>query len=308
MKLIAENLHIISKTTKEAVLARNESYIKNLILKMSEAQPDWIDLNIGPAKANFAGTMKWLMDILNGLTDIPVSFDSTNTEEIKAGLELAKSPENCIINSTSADEGRLEKTLPLALGYGTNLIALTMNSGLGIPKECDVRLELSMEIQAAAEVAGISNEKLYFDPLVLPLCVDQSQAGECLSTLRMLKESFDPQVNTTIGLSNVSNGCPKQLRPLINRVFLVMAAGCGLDSAIVDIFDTELLRIVKMLETASPENPQDRLYLSLYQAMQNLAELETVEYDSSDENQSAIYKTAEIILNKKVYSNSYLSV
>ena len=128
MKLIAENLHIISKTTKEAILARDSVYIKSLIKKMSERKPDWIDLNIGPARANFSGTMKWLMEILNDITDIPVSFDTTNTEEIREGLILAKKPSACLINSTSADIERLEKTAALAAESGTNIIALTLNS------------------------------------------------------------------------------------------------------------------------------------------------------------------------------------
>ena len=308
MKLIAENLHIISKTTKEAILSRDESYVQNIIQKMAEKHPDWIDLNIGPARANFSGTMQWLMEILNTITDIPVSFDTTNTDEIKAGLALAKTPSDCIINSTSADIERLEKTTWLAAEFGTNLIALTMNSELGIPKECDARLELAMEIQGAAENSGIDNQKLYFDPLVLPICVDQSQACECLNTIRMLKESFEPAVRTTIGLSNVSNGCAKELRPLINRVFLVMAMGCGLDSAIADIFDEELCRIVKVIEHNSPETPDDETYIALYEIMKNYGELEDLAYDKSSASQSAICKTAEILLNKKVYSNSYLAV
>ena len=81
MKLAAENLHVISKSTKDALISRDESYIKELIKKMAKKNPDWIDLNIGPAKSNFAGVMKWLVEILNGITDIPVSFDSTNTGE-----------------------------------------------------------------------------------------------------------------------------------------------------------------------------------------------------------------------------------
>lgn len=308
MKLIAENLHIISKTTKEAILARDSVYIENLIKKMSERKPDWIDLNIGPARANFSGTMKWLMEILNDITDIPVSFDTTNTEEIREGLILAKKPSACLINSTSADIERLEKTAALAAESGTNIIALTMNSDIGIPKECDARLELAMEIQSFMENAGICNEKLYFDPLVLPVGVDQSQAGECLNTLRMLKESFEPAVHSTIGLSNVSNGCPAELRPLINRVFLVMAAGCGLDSAIVDIFDSELCRVIKAVESQTPEKASDEAFIDLYDIMKNFGEIEDLVYNAADAEQTAIFKTAEILLNKKVYTNSYLAV
>ncbi|MBS4760533.1 MAG: dihydropteroate synthase [Clostridium sp.] len=308
MKLISENLHIISKSTKEAVLSRDEAFVRNLLKRQINAKPDWIDLNIGPAKGAFAGTMKWLVDIVQSMTDIPLSLDSTNADEIAVGMSLAKKPETWIINSTNADEARLDKVTDIVSQYGCNVIALTMNSELGIPKESDKRLELAFEISAAAEAKGISNDRLYFDPLILPVCVDQTQALEALNTIRMLKESFDPEVMTTIGLSNVSNGCPKELRAMINRVFMVMAMGCGLDSAIVDSFDEELLRVNNVIEKLEPEKNYDNAYINLFNMMQNFEELDSVEYDTADKEQVKIIKTAEILLNKKVYTNSYLEL
>lgn len=308
MQLISENLHIISKTTKEAVLNRDTNYITNLLKKQIATNPDWIDLNIGPARGAFAGTMQWLVSIAQDLTDIPLSLDSTNADEIELGLALAKSPQDWIINSSNANHDRLDKVTELASKYDCSFIALTMNSELGIPKEADKRLELAFEINSVTEEKGIANNKIYFDPLILPVCVDQTQATEALNTIRMLKESFEPQVNTTIGLSNVSNGCPKELRPLINRVFMVMAMGCGLDSAIVDSFDSELLRLNTMIESQNAQEAYDSVYLSIYNAMQNFEDLDAVEYDQNDAEQVKIYKTAEILLNKKVYSNSYLEI
>ena len=308
MKLISENLHIISPKTKEAVLNRDESFVKNLLQKQIATNPDWIDLNIGPARGSFAGSMEWLVTIAQGLTDIPLSLDSTNIAEISKGLSLAKEPVNWIINSTSADFERLDKVTDAACEYNCNLIALTMNSELGIPKESDKRLELAFEISSVCEEKGIDNGRIYFDPLILPVCVEQTQALEALNTVRMLKESFDPEVMTTIGLSNVSNGCPKELRPLINRVFMVLAMGCGLDSAIVDSFDEELLRVNKMIETGNLQTDYDNAYYSLYNMMQNFEELDAVQFDKNNQQQLAIIKTAEILLNKKVYTNSYLEI
>lgn len=308
MKLISENLHIISKSTKEAVLNRDEAFIRNLLQRQIDTNPDWIDLNIGPARGAFAGTMKWLVDIVQDMTEIPISFDSTNADEVRVGLSMAKLPQYSLINSTSADKERLNKVADLAVEFDCGMIALTMNSEFGIPKESDKRLELAFEITSVTEEKGINNGKIYFDPLILPVCVDQAQATEALNTIRMLKESFDPQVMTTIGLSNVSNGCPKELRPLINRVFMVMAMGCGLDTAIVDSFDSELLRVNKLIETQESKQSQDKLLLDIYSVMQTFDELESIEYDKSDIEKVKIYKTAEILLNKKVYSNSYLEI
>lgn len=308
MKLISENLHIISKEIKEAILNKDEAFIRNLITKQVATNPDWIDLNIGPAKKSFAGTMSWLVNIVNDITDIPISLDSTNQNEIIDGLKLVKNPEKCIINSTSADPERLEQLTTIAAEYNTNLIALTLNNEIGIPKMADERLELAFSIIEKTTEKGIDNSKLFFDPLILPLCIDQSQATQALDTIRIFKESFDPPVLTTIGLSNVSNGCPKELRPLINRTFLILAAGCGLDSAIVDSFDTELLRTNKIIESLTPEKPYDKFIIDLYQMMQNFGELEDLTYDKSSIEETNLYKTAEIILNKKIYSHSYLEI
>ena len=308
MKIISENIHVISKSIKEAFLSRDESFIRNLILRQIATKPDWLDLNIGPARGNFAGTMEWLVRIATEMTDIPLSLDSTNITEIQSGLNILNNPSTAIINSTNADIERLDKVTDLACEYDCNIIALTMNNELGIPKEADKRLELAFEINAITESKEIANNRVYYDPLILPICVEQSQAIEALNTIRMLKESFEPQVMTTIGLSNVSNGLPKDLRPLVNRVFMVMAMGCGLDSAIVDSFDAELLRINRMLDSQTPEFAYDVTYISLFNLMQNYADIDELVFDSTDKSQVDIFKTVEILLNKKVYTNSYLEI
>jgi len=308
MKLIGENLHIISKSTREAVLNRDADFVKNLIEKQDAAGVDWIDLNIGPAKKNFEGTMMWLVNLAKDITKIPLSFDSSNVQEIEAGLKSAECPSKCIINSTSADFEKLDTMTNLAAKYGSNLVCLTLNKEIGIPKEADERLALAFEMVETANSKGIENDKLYFDPLILPVSVEQSQASEALNAIRMFKESFEPAVKTTIGLSNVSNGSPAHLRGLINRVFFVLAYGCGLESAIVDAFDGELLRLNKLLETGDAKTPCDNLVLNLAGAMRDFEDIENIEYDSSDEMQVKIYKTAEILLNKKIYTHSYLEV
>lgn len=308
MKLIGENLHIISKKTREAIENKDALFISELIKRQSETDVDWIDLNIGPARRGWEGTMEWLVKLATDITDKPLSFDTTNYSEMESGLKLIKNPERCIINSASADEERLNNMLKLASTYDTHLIALTLSDATGIPKEADARLEIAFSIMEAKEEYGVANEKILFDPLVLPLSVDQTQATEALNAIRMFKESFDPPVLTTIGLSNVSNGSPKENRPLINLVFAVMAMGCGLDSAIVDAFDSELLRVNKMIETLVPEKNYDELLIKLFNMSQEFGELEDISYNSDNKDEVAIYKTAEALLNKNVYSHNYLSI
>lgn len=306
MLLIGENIHIISKTVQAALLERDEAFALDLINRQKHM--DYIDLNVGPAKNKLEGVLPWLCGLVENNSDLKISFDTTNSDEMRRGLLKSKNPCNCLINSTSADEIRLEKTTDLAVEFKSSLIALTMNRELGIPKACDDRLNLAFEIYEKCVEKRIENGKIFFDPLILPVGVDQSQVTEALNTIKMIKESFDPPVMTTVGLSNISNGSPREMRPLINRVFAVLAMGAGLDSAIIDAFDVELIKTVKMLDVQLPLNKTDELYINLAEMIRDFSELEDVSYDKSDVEQTNIIKTARILLNKDIYSHSYLQV
>lgn len=303
MLLIGENIHIISKTIQTALVERDELLISDMIRKQSHM--DYIDLNVGPAKNKLEGILPWLCNLVEHNSRLKISLDTTNSLEMKSGLESCKTPSDCILNSTSADEVRLEKITNLAAEFGSSLIALTMNKELGIPKAADDRLNLAFEIFEKCQEKGIDNSKIFFDPLILPVSVDQSQAQEALNTIQMIKQSFDPEVMTTIGLSNISNGSPKEIRPLINRVFAVLAFGAGLDSAIIDSFDFELINTLKMLTNNAPKSKLDELYVNLSDMIKDFSEIEEIPIDNDDPNQVEVVKTAKILLNKEVYTHSF---
>lgn len=303
MILIGENIHIISKKVRNALENKDELFIKDLI--KIQQNMDCIDLNVGPAKGKLDGIFEWLYPFAKNL---PVSFDSTNAQAIAQGLKLVQNPENCFINSTSKDEEKLEKLTNLAFQYKCNLIALAMSKETGIPKTADERLELVFEIHEKCMEKEIPSNKLFFDPLILPICVEQSQAIEALNTLQMVKESFEPKVKTVIGLSNISNGIPPHLRPMINRVFMALAIGAGLDAAIIDAKDEELIRIIRMIEKNNPTSNIDNLYISLSEMVKSFGELEDIKFDNKSIEEQNIIKTAEILLNKKIYSDSFTQV
>ena len=154
----------------------------------------------------------------------------------------------------------------------------------------------------------ISNERIYFDPLILPVSVDQSQLTEALNTIKIIKESFEPACNTVIGLSNISNGSPKELRPLINRVCLALAYGAGLDAVIMDALDTKLLNTINMLDNEKPESESDKLLLDLTSITRDFVDINDIKFDKNDKISSDIYKTALILLNKNIYSHSFTQV
>lgn len=304
MILIGENIHVISKIVRKALIKRDENFVLDLI--NAQNKMDYIDLNVGPAKSDLIDVLPWLAKIIQNNSECGISFDTTNSEEMKKGLEIFGG--KTFINSISLDDDRIEKIGGLAIEYGSNLIALTLSKENGIPKDADGRLEIAFNIYEKCLEKGIDNEKLFFDPLILPICVDQSQGIEAINTIKMIKESFDPPVKTVIGLSNISNGCPKDLRPLINRVYASLAFGAGLDAAIIDAKDDELIRILKMLDMNSPKSPLDKLYVNLSDMISNFGELDDVEFDKNDLEQLKVIKTARILLNNEIYSHSFTQI
>lgn len=304
MILIGENIHVISKIVREALIKRDENFVLDLI--NAQNKMDYIDLNVGPAKSDLIEVLPWLAKIIQNNSECGISFDTTNSEEMKKGLQSFSG--KTFINSISLDDERIEKIGGLAVEYGSNLIALTLSKENGIPKDADGRLEIAFNIYEKCLEKGIDNEKLFFDPLILPICVDQSQGIEAINTIKMIKESFDPPVKTVIGLSNISNGCPKDLRPLINRVYASLAFGAGLDAAIIDAKDDELIRILKMLDMNSPKSQLDKLYVNLSDMISNFGELDDIEFDKEDVEQLKVIKTARILLNNEIYSHSFTQI
>lgn len=316
MVLIAENLHIISKATKEAILGKDDDYLLSIVKNVNKNGPDIFDLNIGPAKGGLSGAFGYLTKLidtsLNG--DAKFSFDTSNFDEMAFGFESigAKTASDSFLNSVCAEDDKIKKGFEIVNRFDSNVIALAFNPKTGISKNSDERMELAVSIYENALNYGILENKIYFDPLVLPVCVAQDAANTVLETIRMIKEGL-PGTKTIIGLSNISNGCPKETRPLINRVFLALAMGAGLDSAIVDGLDNETIRVYNMLKEYESscfvsKNGVDTLYCSLYNALNTFFDVDEIEFDRNDINQVNIVKCARILLNREIYSHSFIKV
>lgn len=303
MIIIGENIHIISKKVKEALENKDENFVKNLIKIQQNCEA--LDFNIGPAKGKLDNIFLWLLSLSE---DRNVSFDSSNIDAIEKALANVKNPQNCFINSTNADDEKLERLTDLAIHYDCNLIALSMSQQTGVPKTSDQRMELIFKIYEKCMEKGIKSEKIFFDPLVLPLSVEQSQAVEVLNTIKMIKESFEPEVNTIIGLSNISNGIDKNYRKIVNRIFAVLAYGAGLDAMIADGSDNELFNTIKMLKCNNPQNELDNLYINLSNMVQCFGKVRDIDFDKNNEFQSGIVNIVKILLNEEIYSKSGLYI
>ncbi len=237
MILIGERINGLFKDVRKAIQEKDPKPIQELAIKQAEAGAHYLDVNTGPAVDNPAEVMDWLVEVVQEVVDIPLSIDAAKMDAIEAGLKVHKNGRP-IINSTTAEAKMLERALTLTKEYNALLIGLAMNEK-GVPKDANSRCAIAMEIIAVADEFGIPTSDLFIDPLILPVGVAQDHAPEVLETISQIKTLADPPPKTVIGLSNVSQKAKH--RELINRIFLVMSMGVGLDAAIVDVNDKDLM-------------------------------------------------------------------
>jgi len=305
MYIIGENIHIISPRVKEALKNRDREFFKELAAKQVEGGAQALDLNLGPRKKDWEEVFPWMVETVEAVVDVPLSFDSTNILGIEAGLKKVTKAQP-IINSTSAEEERLEKVPLLAKKYNTKLIALTMGKS-GIPVGADERVTIALEklIPRCLEI-DFPIENLIIDPLVLTVSGCQEYCPELLEAVRTLQYAWDPPPGISVGLSNVSNSVPHENRPLMNRVYCAMLMGVGLQMMIADPFDEELRETIRIIEERDDSTPVGELYLKIADRIAAMEELQPGDVDMNDPDQAAIWKTLQILLNKVIYADSYL--
>ena len=259
MFIIGELINGMYVNIAQAIKGRDKKEIQRCALEQIENGADALDINCGPASKQPLIDMPWLVESVQEVTDKPLCLDSSKPPVIEAGLKAARN--KTIINSVTADPEKLDVIIPLAKQYNSRLIGITI-SKKGIPQNKDQRLELAAEIVAAFADKDFSVENLYLDPIVLPVNVAQAQLRDILESIRDFKIISDPAPKTTLGLSNVSQGT--SVRSLVNRTFLTMAIAYGLDSAILDPKDKELMDALITAELVLNKNIYCDSYLDAY--------------------------------------------
>ncbi len=305
MYIIGENIHIISDKVKEALKARDAKFFQDLAVRQVEHGAQALDLNLGPRKNDWAEVFPWMVETVEAVVDVPLSFDSTNLLGIEAGLKKVTKAQP-IINSTSAEPERLEKVPLVAKQYNARLIALTMGAS-GIPVSADERVNIAIEklIPRALEV-DLPVSDLIIDPLVLTVSGCQQYCPELVGAIQTLQVAWDPAPAISVGLSNVSNSVPKENRSLINRMYGAMLMGAGLQMMIADPFDEDLKNVIRIIETRDDSTSLARSYLALSDRIAAMEEPQPDDFDLDDAEQRAMWKTVQILLNKVIYADGYL--
>ena len=307
MYIIGENIHIISPKVKAAVADKDAKFFQDLAVQMVEAGASAVDLNIGPQKKRGHEILPWLVEVVEEVVDVPLVFDTTNLAAIEAACETVSKAQP-IINSTDARAERLQTVPAVAKKYNAKLVALTMAEGM-IPVGADERVGIALEtlIPHMLEI-DFPIPDLIIDPLALTVSGCQEYCPECIEAVRTLKFAWDPPPLTNAGLSNVSNAVPHEMRPLLNQTYMVMLMGAGIDMVIADPFDKELMEWIRIVEERDESTTLNKLLLKLHDRIEAMEELQPEDVDMSDPQQVDVWKTVQVLLNKVIYTDSYLRV
>ncbi len=236
MIVIGERINGMFKDVRAAIQEKNPEPIRELARRQVEAGAHYLDVNVGPAADEPIEAMKWLVQCIREVTDIPLCIDTTRVDVMRAGIEAAGG--KAMINSTTGEKEKLDALMPLAAEYNIPIIGLTIDEQ-GVPRDADGRAAVALNIIQAALEHGVAPENVFIDAVILPVSAQQENPGHVLETIRQTKLLADPPPKTIIGLSNVSQNA--RYRELINRTYLVMAIAAGLDAAIMDCLDDELM-------------------------------------------------------------------
>lgn len=290
MILIGENLNIMSQTLGPALRGRDPGPVQEMAKQETAAGIDYIDLNIGPARKAGDELMSWVVNTVQEVTDKPLSLDTTNVVAMEAGLKVYKG--NALINSISP--ARADEEMPFVEKYSADMIGLLWGLD-GMPRDADERAMLTMDLTMKANALGIPNEKIWIDPIVSPISVEINQVKACVEFMSMLQE-IAPGCKSTIGLSNISNGTPTELRPPLNRTYMIMLMKHGLHSAIVDAFDEELIKIArgKMPEIVS--------------LVHRMMDGEKPDFSTLSPKELEYAKTVRVLTGEALYSHSWLEI
>ena len=239
MYVIGERINGMFVDVKDAIVSQDASVIQDLAKRQLAAGATALDVNAGPAAADSEAAMVWMSEAIREVTDAPIALDTAKPDVMKA--VVAKVAGDKVLNSTKADPDMAMEYIGLAVEYGTGLIGLTIDAD-GVPGNIDKRVELGAQIVALATDAGLAMDKLFIDPIILPVNVSPQNPDHCLQAINQLRMFSDPPPHLVLGLSNVSQRCAN--RELINRTYVTMAIAHGLDAAILDPMDTELMDAV----------------------------------------------------------------
>jgi 5-methyltetrahydrofolate corrinoid/iron sulfur protein methyltransferase len=263
MLLVGESINGTRKQVGEAITARDAEFIKALASEQDAAGAHILDVNAGVAGGDEEADMLWLIETVRGVSETRLMVDSANPAALKVGVEAALKDGGQVpfINSISGEQQRIDAALPMIAAHRCPVVGLCL-SDEGVPASAEERFAVAQRMYELTSAAGLPPEDLWVDPLVLTVSADSSAGVITMQTLKLVKEQLP--VRTIGGLSNVSFGLPN--RPLLNRTFVAMCLGLGIDGAVLDVRNKQMLATIKAGEALRGEDPYCGNYLKAHRA------------------------------------------
>lgn len=237
--VIGERINTSRKGVQEAVANRDAAYVTEDVRQQAEAGATYLDVNTGARYGHEAEDMRWVLEVIQGAVDLPLTLDSPDPEVLEMAYGLVE--REPMINSISLESERWEKMLPFLEGKECSVIALCMDD-TGLPFDADEIVARAHRLAEGLEGIGVPREKIFLDPLIQPISTDQTKGVMVMEALARINAEL-PGIKSTCGLSNISYGLPQ--RKIINRHYLTLLMGVGLTSAIIDPLDDRLMAAVK---------------------------------------------------------------
>jgi len=237
MIIIGELINGTRKNPKQAIADKDAQYIADLTKRQDEAGASFVDVNPGTTGEAEVTDMVWLVETAQAATAKPLSFDSPNVKAVEAAFAAYKGDATPMINSITLEKEKIESLLGLVVDTGANVVALAM-SDAGMPCMAGQREDTAKQLIDMLVGAGVKPERIFLDPIIMPLSTDANVGKYIFQAISAIKQ-YCPECHITCGLSNISYGLPA--RKLINRVFLSLCMMAGLDSAIMDPLDEQIM-------------------------------------------------------------------
>ncbi len=293
MIIIGENLHVIAGAVSTAIKERDAKVIQDLARAQVAAGADYIDLNLGPLRKDPEEIIQWVVNKVQEVVDLPLSLDTMNPVAMEAGLKICQ--KRPLLNSASGKASSKEQMLPLAKKYNCDIV-ISVITDKGMPPDVNSKADSIMDTVAYANELEIPNEDIWVDPIILPVSTAGEGQGFSVANLEFIQLLQDmlPGVKSTVGLSNISNGVPDELRPILNRTYIVMLERNGLYSAIADPLDKEFMSICKG-EMADIPN-------LIYRTMDG----EDIDLASLSQQETDYVKTVKVLMGETLYSDAWL--
>ena len=259
MLIIGELINSSRKSIHENLEKQNIDFILDIARKQAEAGADYIDINCSTMMDTEPEVMKWLVESIQVVVDIPLSIDTPDPVTMEKGLSLAKKGQP-MVNSITGEEKSYSRIIPLIAKYKAKVVALCIDEH-GMPENAQDRLRAAKKLVKLLTEAGLPPEDIYLDPVIVPVGTSDNAGSDVLQAIQLIKKDC-PGVNLICGLSNVSFGLPN--RKILNRVFMVQTLTMGMDGFILNPRDNRLMGDLFAAQALLGHDPYCGKYLSAH--------------------------------------------